>query len=129
MHDDCGCEHHDHDDHRGHHDHGWCEHCGHEECRCHHHHHHHRPIRIGNVTVDCTPVTFRTPGQAMNIVSCPVSETVMVPINQTTNVQVPLGNGCVANFPVTQQVAMPVVTTVNLPPVQTPVPTIVCPGF
>jgi hypothetical protein len=28
-----------------------------------------RAIWIGNVSVDCTPVTFRTPGQAVNIVS------------------------------------------------------------
>lgn len=81
---DCGCgSHHDHHDH---HD--------------HHHHHHHRGHRrrrlipIGNVTVDCTPVTFRTPGQAVNVVSCPVSW--IIP-----------GTGCVA--------------TIHTPPIQTPV--------
>lgn len=89
MHDDCS-------DHSGR-DHCGCEHSGHEDCDCHRRR---RPIRVGNVTVDCTPVTFQTPGQAKNIVSCPVSQTVMVPISQTT---------CV-----------PMVTTVNTPPIITP---------
>jgi hypothetical protein len=52
---------------------------GADNCGCsgsdpdvHDHHGKHRRRRaiwIGKVSVDCTPVTFRTPGQAVNIVS------------------------------------------------------------
>ncbi|MEW8978310.1 MAG: hypothetical protein AB2385_07880 [Symbiobacterium sp.] len=55
-----------------------------------------RLIPIGDVTVDCTPVTFRTPGQAFNLVSCPVSKVVPGPG----------GRPCVA--------------TINTPPLQIP---------
>lgn len=79
-----------------------------------------RAIPIGNVSVDCTPVSFRTPGQAINVVSCPVSQVLPVPVTQTVNVNVPLPNGCVATVPQTQRVTVPVVATVNTPPVQTP---------
>ncbi|MFZ5828205.1 MAG: hypothetical protein ACOY94_28190 [Bacillota bacterium] len=89
-----------------------------------------KAIPVGEVTVDCTPVTFRTKGQAINIVSCPVSQVLNVPVTRQVNVQVPLGiGGCVLNVPLTERVQVPVVTTVNLPPVQTPVPTVVCPPF
>lgn len=98
---------------------GWDGHDGNRRKR--------KAIRVGNVSVDCTPVTFRTPGQAINVVSCPVSQVVNVPVTQTTNVQVPLPNGCIVNIPQTSQVQVPVVTTVNVPPVQTPAPTFFCP--
>jgi hypothetical protein len=89
-----------------------------------------KPIRVGNVTVDCTPVSFRTPGQAVNIVSCPVTEVLNVPVTRQVNVQVPLGiPGCVLNVPVVEKVQVPVVTTVNLPPVLIPQPSIICPGI
>lgn len=84
----------------------------------------HRSIRIGNVSVDCTPVTFRTPGQAVNIVSCPVTEVLSVPVSREVNVQVPLPNGRVVNWPITEQVMVPVTTTVNVPPLQIPYPTL-----
>jgi len=58
---DCGCSGHDHSGHRDDRD----DHRDHRRRR--------RLIPIGTVTVDCTPVTFRTPGQAVNVVSCPVS--------------------------------------------------------
>jgi len=86
-----------------------------------------RAIRVGEVSVDCTPVSFRTPGQAMNVVSCPVTQVVNTPVTQSRNVQVPTGiPGCVLNFPTTETVIVPVATTVNLPPVLTPVPFISC---
>jgi len=70
----------------------------HRDCGCggdhDRHHHRRREIPIGDITVDCTPVTFRTPGQAVNVVSCPVSW--IIP-----------GTGCVA--------------TIHTPPIQTPV--------
>ncbi|MBY6276558.1 MAG: hypothetical protein CWE10_10140 [Symbiobacterium thermophilum] len=94
---DHGHGHHDHrgdHDHHGHHDHHHNHHGGHDG---HHHRHRRRQRRlipIGSVTVDCTPVTFRTPGQAINVVSCPVSW--IIP-----------GTRCIA--------------TIHTPPVQTPV--------
>lgn len=89
-----------------------------------------REIPIGNVSVDCTPVSFRTPGQAVNIVSCPVSEVVKVPVTRQVNVQLPLGIGdCVLNVPLTEQVQVPVFTTVNLPPLQIPHPSLICPSL
>jgi hypothetical protein len=99
----------------------------HRRHRRHRNCHHHRLIPVGNVSVDCTPVTFRTPGQAMNVVSCSVSQTVTVPITQTQNVQVPTNFGCFVCVPVTQTVQVPVTTTVNVPPVLVPVPRVVCP--
>jgi hypothetical protein len=85
------------------------------------------PIRVGRITVDCTPVTFRTPGQAVNVLSCPVTEVLSVPVTRTVNVQVPIGFGCFLCLPITETVTVPVETTVNLPPVLTPAPVIVCP--
>lgn len=85
---------HDHHGHHDHHDHHHNHHGGHDG---HHHRHRRRQRRlipIGSVTVDCTPVTFRTPGQAINVVSCPVSW--IIP-----------GTRCIA--------------TIHTPPVQTPV--------
>lgn len=86
-----------------------------------------RPITVGRITVDCTPVTFRTPGQAMNVLSCPVTEVLPVPVTRTVNVQVPIGFGCFLSLPITETVTVPVETTVNLPPVLTPAPVIFCP--
>ncbi len=86
-----------------------------------------KAIRIGAVTVDCTPVSFRTPGQAMNIVSCPVTEVINTPITRTRIVQQPSGiPGCVLQTPVTETVIVPVTTTVNVPPTITAAPTLVC---
>lgn len=79
-----------------------------------------RAIPVGNVSVDTTPVTFRTPGQAINVVTCPVSRVLPVPVERTVDVRVPLPNGCIATIPTTQRVIVPVVATVNTPPVQTP---------
>lgn len=53
-----------------------------------------RLIPIGSVTVDCTPVSFRTPGQAINVVSCPVKK-------------------ILPGHP-------PCIATINTPPIQTP---------
>jgi len=69
----------------------------HDHGRHHHHRRHRCEIPIGDITVDCTPVTFRTPGQAFNLVSCPKS------------FQVPGPGG------------VPCVATVNNPPLQIPV--------
>jgi len=73
----------------------------HRDCGCggdhDRHHHRRREIPIGDITVDCTPVTFRTPGQAFNLVTCPKSW--LVP-----------GPG-----------GVPCVATVNTPPLQIPV--------
>ncbi|MBP2018390.1 hypothetical protein J2Z79_001798 [Symbiobacterium terraclitae] len=99
---DCGCaggrDRHDHDRHDHHwHDHDWDDW---DDCGCHDHDRHHRrrrAIPIGEVTVDCTPVTFRTKGQAFNLVTCPKS--FFVP-----------GPG-----------GVPCVATVNTPPQQIPV--------
>lgn len=92
-----------------------------------HRHHHHRLIPIGRIDVDCRPVTFETPGQARNVLSCAVNQVISVPITQTTMVQVPDGTGCFMCIPFTQTVNMPVLTTVNIPPVLTPIPERVCP--
>jgi hypothetical protein len=84
-------------------------------------------IPVGTISVDCTPVSFSTGGQVRNVVSCSVSETVEVPICQTSFVPTPGPLGCTTFQPVTQTVQVPVVTTVNVPPVLVPVPRVVCP--
>lgn len=84
-------------------------------------------IPVGNITVDCTAVSFSTGGQVRNVVSCAVDEVVNVPITQTTFVQTPGPFGCTICQPVTQTVQVPVVTTVNVPPTLVPFPRIVCP--
>jgi len=104
-----------------------------EDCGCnkhHHHHHHHRRHRqvpVNRVTVDCTPVTFRTPGQAKNVLSCPVSQLSLCTTTQVVETQIPLPNGCVLNTPVAQTVQFPAICTVNTPPTLVPVPIITCP--
>lgn len=84
-------------------------------------------IPIGCVEVDCTPVIFETPGQARNIVSCPVSQPISVPVTRTVNVQVPVGLGCVVNIPVTETVQVPCTASFNLPPTLSPAPSLQCP--
>ncbi|HYF93117.1 MAG TPA: hypothetical protein VD969_12870 [Symbiobacteriaceae bacterium] len=90
--------------------------------RCRHH-----LIPIGNISIDCTPVTFRTPGQAFNLVSCAVSQTLAVPVTRTAFVQEPTDFGCFICTPVTETVTVPVTATVNVPPTLVPIPRIVCP--
>lgn len=130
LRDDCDCDHDRRHDHRGRRDPHDCHGCdGHRDlddmsgglsgdCDCdhdrrdgrdrRHRRRRRRAIRVGRVTVDCTPVTFRTPGQAVNVVSCPVSHFVFSP-----------------HFP-----HVPCVKTVNLPPVQTPAQSVFFPpGF
>jgi hypothetical protein len=112
---------------------GTCDH-GHRHSHHRRHHHecdHHRRnklIPVGNITIDCTPVSFHTPGQARNIVSCAVDQIVNVPITRSVNVQTPIP-GCPCCFVCetrTETVMVPVMTTVNVPAVLTPVPRIVC---
>lgn len=86
-----------------------------------------RLIDVGNISIDCTPVSFRTPGQALSVVSCAVSQTLMVPVTRTVNVQQPTDFGCMICTPVTETVQVPVTATVNMPPVLVPVPRVVCP--
>lgn len=86
-----------------------------------------RPIPIANVTVDCTPVSFRTPGQVINVVSCPVTEVIPVPITRTVDVNLPVGLGCFLSIPFTETVTVPVLATVNVPPLLIPAPVLVCP--
>jgi hypothetical protein len=88
---------------------------------------HRRQIRIGNVEVNCSPVTFRTPGQTRSVLSCPFTETLNVPITRTVNVVSPAVNGCCLITPTTETICVPVDVTVNLPPVQTPIPFLCCP--
>jgi hypothetical protein len=87
-----------------------------------------RQIPVGTISIDCSPVSFRTPGQARNVVSCPFTVTEMVTEVQTTVIETPIGNGCVLRSPVTQAVQVPVTTTVNCPGVLIPIPQIVCPA-
>lgn len=89
---------------------------GHGHCR----RHRRRAIPVGNITVDCRPVTFRTPGQAMNIVSCPVSRTVLQTVTQQVNCRFTLPNGQIGCIPLTQTVQVPCVETIQTPPLQTP---------
>jgi hypothetical protein len=50
-----------------------------------------------------------------------VTQVLNVPVTRTINATLPLGiDGSVSVFPLTQLVQVPVVTTVNLPPTQTP---------
>jgi hypothetical protein len=71
---------------------------------------HDRLIPVGNITLDCSVVAFKTPGQARNVVTCPVFQVVTVPVSPTTFAQVP------------------VLTTVDQPPLLVPFPRIVCPS-
>jgi hypothetical protein len=84
-------------------------------------------IPIGCIEVDCTPVSFSTRGQARNIVSCPVSTPISVPVTETTFVETPGPFGCVIRQPVTQTVNVDCVATVNMPPTLVPIPQLICP--
>jgi len=84
-------------------------------------------IPVGNITVDCRPVTFETPGQARNVLSCPVDRLVLVPVTQTVHVPIPTFFGCVLHVPVTKTSKVPVVCQSHLPPVKTPAPQLTCP--
>jgi hypothetical protein len=84
-------------------------------------------IPVGTIRVDCTPVTFESPGMVKSIVSCVVDEVVVVPVTRTVIVETPVGAGCVVRTPFVQTISVPVLTTVNVPGVLTPIPTIVCP--
>lgn len=88
-----------------------------------------RLIPIGRVSVDCTPVSFETPGQARTVLSCPVSKPVSVPVTRTVNVQIPIAFGCSLSVPITKTVALPCLATVNLPPTLVPFPRLSCPPF
>ncbi|HWI66392.1 MAG TPA: hypothetical protein VNT75_31565 [Symbiobacteriaceae bacterium] len=91
------------------------------------HHCRNRLIPVGNISIDCSPATFRTPGQARNVVSCAVSQTFNVPVTRTVFVQQPTDFGCFICTPMTETVQVPITATVNMPPVLVPVPRIVCP--
>jgi len=120
--DECDCDHwderehhHCHDDHDHHDDHDDdcdCPHCG------RHHKRRRKLIPVGRITVDCTPVTFKTPGQARNIVSCPVKQVVFKPVVSTVHVTVPKIS--FVDVPVTQVSKVPVLAEVNKPPIVTP---------
>lgn len=84
-------------------------------------------IPVGCIEVDCTPVSFATRGQARNIVSCPVSQPISVPVTETTFVQTPGPFGCTICQPVTQTVNVDCVATVNMPPTLVPIPQLICP--
>lgn len=84
-------------------------------------------IPVGTINIDCSPATFRTPGQARSVVSCAVSQTFNVPVTRTVLVQEPTDFGCFICRPVTETVEVPVTATVNVPPVLVPVPRVVCP--
>ncbi|HYF80657.1 MAG TPA: hypothetical protein VD973_26405 [Symbiobacteriaceae bacterium] len=86
-----------------------------------------RLIPVGTISIDCSPVSFRTPGQARNVLSCPFTVTELVTEVQTTFVETPTDFGCVLVTPVTQTVQVPVTTTVNCPGVLVPIPQIICP--
>ncbi|MGE5674690.1 MAG: hypothetical protein ACM3XM_12610 [Mycobacterium leprae] len=144
---DCHPEHHHKPCHKPcdhHHEHEHCEHHEHQrECppeifveRCfhehpHHHvgpHHCHHHIPINRVTIDTTPVTFHTAGQARNIVSCPVSETVFRTFRETVIVPVPTTSGCTLCVPCTTETTVPCTATRNLPGILTPIPVLSCPS-
>jgi hypothetical protein len=82
---------------------------------------------VGTIEIDCSPVSFRTPGQARNIVTCPVTTTMNTMVTETTIVQMPTDFGCFTCVPVTQTVTVPVTTTVNMAPTLVPVPRLICP--
>jgi hypothetical protein len=84
-------------------------------------------IPVGNIFVDCTPVTFKSPGMVRSIISCVVDEVVVVPVTRTVIVETPVGNGCVVATPIVTTIPVPVLTTVNVPCVLTPIPKIICP--
>jgi hypothetical protein len=86
-----------------------------------------RLIPVESIRVDCTPVTFESPGMVKSIVSCVVDEIVVVPVTRTVIVETPVGAGCVVRTPFVQTISVPVLTTVNVPCVLTPIPMIVCP--
>jgi hypothetical protein len=119
------------DDHDHHHHHDHREHCDHRDCSGKKHHRRRRcPVRIGEVIVDCRPVTFSTGGQVTNVVSCPVTSAVTtVPIEQTISIpfvtpcmaSVPVITQCVTSVPITTVVKVPVFEQFNVPPVITPV--------
>lgn len=113
-----------HDHHGGH-----CDHDHHDDRRGRRRRRRRRDklIPVGNISIDCRPVTFRTPGQARNVLSCASTQTVTVPVTRTVNVQVPTDFGCFLCVPVTETFQVPVETTVNVPPTLVPIPRIVCP--
>lgn len=95
-----------------------------EDCDCHHHHHpcddeadfcicwrcrrrrkRRDLIPAGRVTVDCTPVSFETPGQARTVLNCPGQQVIFKPVVRTIPVPV-LG---LFKLPVTQVSKVPVV--------------------
>lgn len=88
---------------------------------------HHHLIPVGNLSIDCTPVSFRTRGQAFNLVTCAVSQMISVPVTRTTLVQEPTDFGCFICTPMTETVNVAVEATVNVPPTLVPIPRIVCP--
>lgn len=86
-----------------------------------------RLIPVGTISIDCSPVSFQTPGQARNVVTCPQTVTEFVTEVQTIIVETPTDFGCVVRTPVTTTVQVPVTTTVNCPGILVPIPQIVCP--
>lgn len=86
-----------------------------------------RLIPVGTISIDCSPVSFQTPGQVRNVVTCPFTVTETITETRTTFVETPTDFGCVLVTPVTETVQIPVTTTVNCPPVLVPIPRIVCP--
>ena len=82
-----------------------------EDCGCHDGHHHRRHRRsapVLSVTVDCTPVTFRTPGQAVNVLSCLVTKPCFC-----------IKDGC--------PIPVPSICTCKEPPTLVPIPVITRP--
>lgn len=69
-----------------------------------------RLIPIGEVIVDCTPLTFRTPRQARTILSCPVATTAIQEVVT-----------CINGVPVVQSVQVP--ATIGVPPTLVPIAT------
>lgn len=111
------------------HDHHHGDHCDHGDHRGRRRRRRRRDrlIPVGNISIDCRPVTFRTPGQARNVLSCASTQTLTVPVTRTVNVQVPTDFGCFLCVPVTETFQVPVETTVNVPPTLVPIPKLVCP--
>lgn len=88
---------------------------------------HYKWIPVGSISIDCATVTYRTPGQAHNLVTCAMTQTLTVPVSRTVFVQEPTDFGCFVCRPVTETVQVPVTATVSVPPTLVPVPRIVCP--